>query len=224
MEAFTNFLTHTTYADPIKGLLAAFVMGQVLAWTYEFTYQGLSYSRAFNHTIVLATLAATTVVVAMGQSLVAGFGLIGVLSMVRFRTTLKSSRDLVFVMGAAAIGVACGVGALLAATAGTIGFSLIALYLHGGSFGARVRFDGVLRFRVPTHLEIATRLKDVLESYCQSHAMLSIGEVAAGSQVEHAYQVKFWRDADRQGLISMLKAELQASDVVLLLQETGLEY
>ncbi len=224
MPEITNILSVIAFADPVKALLAAFVFGQLLAWTYEVTYQGLSYSRSFNHTIVLACLSAAIVVLAMGHSLVAGLGLLGVLSMVRFRTTLKSSRDLVFVMGAATVGVACGVDALAAATAGAIGFCLVALYLHRGSFGSRIRFDGVLRFRVPAETQIEPRLSDLLKKHCRSFTLLSEGEVAAGQKIEHAYQVKFWQNEDRHVLIRALKTDLGAEDVVVLLQETGLEY
>ena len=103
------------WVTPLKALVAAFVFGQVLAWTYERTYRGLSYSRGFSHTLVLACVAASILVLAMQYSLVAGIGLFGVLSMIRFRTDLKTSRDLVFVMGSACVGVACGVGAVLEA-------------------------------------------------------------------------------------------------------------
>jgi hypothetical protein len=224
METLSSILSSLAVADPIRALLAAFVFGQVLAWTYEVTYQGLSYSRSFNHTIVLACISAATVVLAMGHSLVAGLGLLGVLSMVRFRTTLKSSRDLVFIMGAATVGVSCGVNALTAATCGAVGFSLVALYLHRGSFGSRARFDGVLRFRVPADGKVEPRLSEVMKSHCRRFDTLSVGEVAAGTQIEHAYQVKFWQDGDRQGLIEDLHSEVRAMDVVILMQETGLEY
>lgn len=224
MEEFSEILAYASHADPIKALLAAFVFGQLLAWTYEYTYQGLSYSRSFNHTIVLATISAAIVVIAMGHSLVAGLGLLGVLSMVRFRTTLKSSRDLVFIMGSATIGVACGVNALIAATSGAVAFCLVALYLNLGSFGSRVRFDGVLRFRVPVDDDIEKRLSEVLDAHCRTHETLSVGEIGAGTQMEHSYQVKFWDKKDQQGLIATLRSEVHAVDVVVLLQETGLEY
>jgi hypothetical protein len=223
-QGFHDVLVNMTWQGIISALLGAFVFGQVLGWAYEFTYKGLSYSRNFTQTIVLTALCATIVVLAMSNSLVAGLGLIGVLAMVRFRTNLKSSRDLVFIMGGATVGIACGVGAFFAATAGTIAFAVVVLYMHLGSFGSRERFDGVIRFRLPTGSCAQATLSGALESCCRSYVMLSLGDVAAGTQVEHAYQVKFRRDTDRERLVATLHDELRAVDIVLLLQETGIEY
>ena len=132
-----------SWVQPLTTMVGAFVFGQILAWTYERTYRGLSYSRGFSHTLVLVCISASILVVAMQFSLLAGLGLFGILSMIRFRTDLKTPRDLVFVMGAATVGVASGVGAILEAAMGTAVFSLVALYLYTGPFGSRTRFDGV---------------------------------------------------------------------------------
>jgi hypothetical protein len=221
-QGFHDVLVNLTWQGVVTALIAAFVFGQVIAWVYEFTYKGLSYSRNFTQTIVLTSLCATIVVLAMSNSLVAGLGLIGVLAMVRFRTNLKSSRDLVFIMGGATVGIACGVSAFVAAAAGTIAFALVALYMHLGSFGSRERFDGVIRFRLPASADVD--VASVLAAHCRTHVMLSLGDVAAGTQVEHAYQVKFRRDEDRERLVAALHRECSAADIVLLLQETGIEY
>jgi hypothetical protein len=125
-------------------------------------------------------------------------------------------------MGGATVGIACGVSALAAAAAGTIAFALVALYMHLGAFGSRERFDGVIRFRLPASVDV--NLASVLDSHCRTHVMLSLGDVAAGAQVEHAYQVKFRRDEDRERLVAALHSECRAADIVLLLQETGIEY
>ena len=64
---------------------------------------------------------------------------VGVLSTIRFRTDLKASRDLVFVMGTAALGVSSGVEAWMVGILGTLVFSGIALYLATGLFGSKKR-------------------------------------------------------------------------------------
>ena len=66
MEAPLEWLDHWVAAggwvDPLTATLAAFVFGQVLAWTYDFTFEGLSYSRGFGHTVVLVCLSAAILV------------------------------------------------------------------------------------------------------------------------------------------------------------------
>lgn len=210
---------------PLEALVAAFVFGQAIAWTYEFTYRGLSYSRGFGQTIVLIGIGSAILVQAMSFSLIAGVGVLGVLSMIRFRVNLKAPRDLVFILGSATVGVASGVRALDVASLGALIFCAVALYLHLGTFGSKVRYDGVLRFRLPsTTSDVTRRLEAMLGRYCRRRDLLSLSEVAQGAFVEHAYQIKFWRDARREELLDELRRELGAGDARLLLQEATLEY
>ena len=89
---FDQFVAQGTWIAPISALLGAFVFGQVIAWAYERTYRGLSYSRGFSHTLVLVAISASILVLSMQHSILAGLGLFGVLSMIRFRTDLKTPR------------------------------------------------------------------------------------------------------------------------------------
>lgn len=213
-----------TWVRPLTALVGAFVFGQLLAWTYERTYFGLSYSRGFSHTLVLVCISASILVLSMQFSLLAGLGLFGILSMIRFRTDLKTPRDLVFVMGAACIGVACGVGAMLEAALGAAVFCLVALYLSTGPFGSRSRFDGVLRFRLPLEAENESTLAQLLHRHCRRKHLLSTSDTGDGAAVEHVYQVKFFRDSDRDALMSGLRNELDAHDTRLMLQDATAEY
>lgn len=224
MEAFGSLFGALDALGIAKALLAAFVCGQLIAWTYELTYHGLSYSRGFAQTLVLLSVSSATVVAAMSHSLLAGLGLLGIISLVRFRSTLKAPRDLVFVLGAATVGIASGVVALVVAAAGTLAFCGIALYLHHGAFGARARYDGVLRFRVPAGEDVEPRLAALLDRHCRRRSPLSIAEVAQGTRLEHAYQVKFRTDDDAERLLASLRTELKAAEARLLLQEATFEY
>ena len=209
---------------PLTALVAAFVFGQVLAWTYERTYRGLSYSRSFSHTLVLVCISASILVLAMQYSLIAGLGLFGILSMIRFRTDLKTARDLVFVMGAATLGVTCGVGAVLEATLGASVFSAVSFYLHTGPIGSRRRFDGVLRFDLPVTVEAEPALSRILHRYCRHRDLLSTSSIGDGRLREQVYQVKFFQDRDRDDLVEALRTELEAQGTRLMLQDAASEY
>ncbi len=213
-----------SWVFPLTALLGAFVFGQVLSWTYERTYRGLSYSRGFSHTLVLVCIAASILVLAMQFSLLAGLGLFGILSMIRFRTDLKTPRDLVFVMGAATVGVASGVGAMLEAAMGTGVFSLVALYLYTGPFGSRTRFDGVLRFRLPIGVVTEPALSRLMRRHCRQRYLLSTADLEEETQREHVYQVKFFADRDREDLLEALRTEFEAHETRLMLQDATSEY
>jgi hypothetical protein len=218
----SDWLSAGGWVDPLTALIGAFVFGQVLGWTYEFTFRGLSYSRGFSHAIVLVCVSAAILVLAMQHSLLAGLGLFGVLSMIRFRTDLKTARDLVFVMGAACVGVACGVDAIVTAWIGTAMFSVVAIYLQLGPFGTRVRYDGVLRFCTPMDVQLGQALERLLERHCLRQSLLSISDV--GGTREHVYQVKLLGEPDREAILLGLRNEFDANDARLMLQDTTSEY
>lgn len=223
-SSLAGFAAGSDTLGGLRALVGAFLFGQLLAWVYERTYHGLSYSRGFAHTLVLVCLSAAILVLAMRHSLLAGLGLFGVLSMIRFRTDLKTPRDLVFVMGAACIGVAAGVGAEGVALMGAVAFAAAAFYLALGPFGSRTRFDGVLRLRHTPSEDSSRALRDILREYCRREVLLSSTDLEPGGDVEYVYQVKFFREEDRDHLMGALRAEIQAEGTQLMLQDASSEY
>jgi hypothetical protein len=207
----------------ILGILGAFLCGQLLGWAYEYTFRGLSYSRGFTQTLILAPIAAVVLVQSMGQSWIAGIGLFGILSMIRFRNTLKSPRDLIFLMASVTAGVAVGVEAWPSALIGTVAFGIVAIYLHVGVLGSRRRYDGLLRLRLPTGSDNTT-LHPVLSEYCRRFELLSMGELAQGEFVEHTFQIKLWNPGSESKLLQRLRHGLGAQDVRVLVQDATLEY
>ena len=77
-------------------MIAAFI-GLAVAWVYQRTHHGLSYSRGFTQSLVVLTMGATLLIFVIGDSLVTAFGLLGALAIVRFRNVLKDTRDTVYV-------------------------------------------------------------------------------------------------------------------------------
>lgn len=208
----------------LKAVLAAFVLGQVIAWVYERTYQGLSYSKRFSETLVLAAVASSILVLAIVRSIYAGLGLMGMLSIIRFRSNLKTPRDLLFLLTAVVFGVTAGIDAMQVGVVGILSFVAITFYLHVGPLGSRSRFDGILRFRVTPSAEVDSAIRHRLDRHCARSAALSISEVAQGQFVEHTYQVKFARDADRDALLEELRSDPSVREARVLLQEVTLEY
>src|SRR5262245_47941329 len=74
----------TSWLDALMALAVSYVFGQLLAWVYELTYEGLSYSRKFADTLTLLTSIACAFVLLAQRSLLAGLGLVAVVSLVRF--------------------------------------------------------------------------------------------------------------------------------------------
>jgi hypothetical protein len=216
--------TRASLVDALITLPAAFVLGQLLSWVYEATYQGLSYSRKFADTLTLLTCICSAFVLVARQSLLAGIGLMAVISIVRFRANVKAPNDLVFIMASATFGLGCGVGAIGLSVIGFAGFSIFALLLSTDSMGSRRRFDGVLRLRAKVKDHDAHALEAILERHCLRSTLLASAEIGQGDFVEHSYQVKFHKPDEKHALLQELRGTGQLQDVRLLMQEVNLEY
>ncbi len=181
----------------VFSLLMAFLLSSLLAQVYIFTHRGLSYSRSFVQTLILGAVISAMLMTAVGNNLARGIGILGTLAIIRFRSTVKDPRDMVFVFGSLSTGIAMGVRSYGAAVAGALIFAMVAIALHISSFGARVRYDGLLRFVLPADPENDSRLRRLLDRHCARFVLVSLREVEQGSKAEHNYHVKL-RDPDQQ--------------------------
>ena len=91
-------LLNYSYTEMLINMVAAFVIGILLSVTYRTTHKGLSYSQSFSQTVVFVTLIVAIVMMVIGGSLARAFALVGALSIIRFRTVLKDTKDMAFIL------------------------------------------------------------------------------------------------------------------------------
>jgi uncharacterized membrane protein YhiD involved in acid resistance len=207
-----------TWGSTLASLLLSLGLAMLIAWTYAATYQGLAYLREFQHTLVLAGIVATIVLLAIGNEIARGVGLVGALTLIRFRSTLKDPRDLAFAFAALGVGVASGARAYHAAVLGTAVFMAAAYYISWSSFGARSPFDAVLRLCVPSDSERQQPLRDLLRQHCRSFALVQLRE-AGDTRQEHVYHLRLVDAHSQPGLLRDLTAVRGVEEVSLLLHD-----
>ncbi len=88
--------------------------------SYWFTHVGTAYSRKFNVSLMTLTILTATVMTVIGNNVALSLGMVGALSIVRFRTAVKDSRDATYIFWAIIVGICCGVGDYLVAGIGTV--------------------------------------------------------------------------------------------------------
>lgn len=202
----------------------AFVLAQIISGTYMWTFRGLSYSRNLVQGIVLGSIVTCMLMMAIGNSIAAGIGIAGGLSIIRFRNTMRDPRDIIFIFAALAAGIACGLQAYTSAIVGVLLFAIVNVFLHWTVYGARKQFDGCLiRFFARTDSQIETSVMEALRENCHNFALVTLRQAAQGDFVEHAYQVSIPDPDDRNRLITSLQAIPGVSDVTFFLQEPTLE-
>jgi len=207
----------------LVSLLAAFAMSHLLAVVYVWSHRGLSYTQSFVQTLVMSGVVTAMMMLAIGNNIVWGIGVVGALALVRFRTNLRDPRDMVFIFAALVAGIACGTRAYALGAVGTILFSMVALYLAHVPFGARKSFDGLLRFTIPWEGSGNAAATETMQKHCRQFVLATVREVGQGEASEHVYHVRFRRDDSRQKLAQELAAVPGLSGMELMLEDTRIE-
>lgn len=107
-------------------LLIAFIIGVGIFYIYKRTFQGVMYSKTFNISLVILTLISATIIIGVTNNIVLSLGMVGALSIVRFRTSIKDPIDVVYMFWAIGTGIIAGAGLYVLAG---ISFIFIAVVL-----------------------------------------------------------------------------------------------
>lgn len=110
----------------LLGLVLAFAVGLFIFYIYKRTFNGVLYSRNFNVSLVLLTLVSTMIIRCITSNLALSLGMVGALSIVRFRTAVKDPMDTVFMFWAVGVGIMFGAGFY---TMGLVGSAIIGIFL-----------------------------------------------------------------------------------------------
>lgn len=126
-SSFLEKVTSVSILDTSIALLLALCIGLFICYIYKKTYSGVLYSAAFSVSLLGLTLITTTVILAVTSNVVLSLGMVGALSIVRFRTAIKEPLDIVFLFWSIAVGIILAAGMLPLAIIGStvIGATLL---------------------------------------------------------------------------------------------------
>lgn len=223
---FLTTMSKPGAAELSSALLAiglAFVLAQLISGVYLFTFRGMSYSRSFVQAIPLGAVVAAMLMLAVGESIAAGIGLAGGLSIIRFRTTMRDPRDMMFVFAGLGVGIACGLQAFPSAIGGTGVFCVSSMLLSLVAYGSQQQFDGLLRLTAPSNEDLRVRMTALLKEHTSHFALVTLREAAQGDVFEHAWQVRMPSPDSRTKLLEELDKLPEIHDLALHLQDPTLE-
>ena len=124
-SSFLENVTEFSAVDVLLAMAFACVLGGFIFFIYKRTFQGVMYSSGFGITLVGLTMVTTLVILAVTSNVVLSLGMVGALSIVRFRAAIKEPFEIVFLFWALAVGIVVGAGMFLLAVVGSIVIGLI---------------------------------------------------------------------------------------------------
>ena len=126
----SSFLENVTSVSPLDIVLAlvlAFGLGVFIFFVYKKTYAGVMYSSSFGVTLIAMTMISTVVILAVTSNVVLSLGMVGALSIVRFRTAIKEPLDIAFLFWSITVGIVLAAGMILLAVIGSAVIGIILL-------------------------------------------------------------------------------------------------
>lgn len=224
-----SFLSSTEFIYPlwqeiIVNLLLAFVLGLVCSWIYRWTHRGFSYSISFVHTIVLLAPITTFVMMVIGNSIARAFSLVGALSIIRFRTPLKDTRDTVFVFLVLGVGFATGTSSYSIAVMGVVLIGIFAIVMKKIRLGESIKDDFLLRFRVNGSSDVESIYTDIFNRYLKKNTLVNMSAAHLEKFLELAYSISFKDSKQQQSFVKELSGIPELEQVMLVAVDEVEEY
>ncbi|MCM2591054.1 DUF4956 domain-containing protein [Rossellomorea marisflavi] len=126
-SSFIEKTTSFSLTDSIIGLVVAFLIGLFIYVVYKKTFNGVIYSHSFNISLLIMTMATALVIMGISNNVLLSLGMVGALSIVRFRTPIKDPMDLVYIFWSIVSGILCGAGFIPLVVIGSVLIGIVLL-------------------------------------------------------------------------------------------------
>ncbi len=185
--------------DMLINFLAAGIIAIAIFISYRLSHIGGVYNKKFNVSLIMLTLITTLVMNVIGNNIALSLGMVGALSIVRFRTAIKDSRDTAYIFWAIAVGICCGVSDYLIAAIGTF---IIFLFLV---FFGIIKNDERVLIIIRCDLDAAEKLDNAVDSFFKGAEKLKVKNQSMDSKsVEMIFEVsgKLLDKLDKKGRLT----------------------
>lgn len=211
-SSFLENMTSVSFLDMALALILAFGIGLFIFLIYKRTFSGVMYSGSFGVTLVALTMITTLVILAVTSNVVLSLGMVGALSIVRFRTAIKEPLDIAFLFWSIAVGIVLAAGLIPLAVFGSVAIGVF-LLLFANRKASENPYIVVLQCR-------NTDAEQQAVSYLSQHTkkMVVKSKTARAGYIELNYEVRL-RD-EQTGFITEL-SELNGVESAVLVSYNG---
>tara|TARA_Y100000588_G_C13976802_1_gene805386 strand:- start:149 stop:850 length:702 start_codon:yes stop_codon:yes gene_type:complete len=191
MQMGESVTTVVTIWSVIFGVGLSAILGIWISFLYRKVQFEASYSQSLVHTFVVLAMITSLIMLIIGSNIARAFSLVGALSIVRFRTAIKSPQDIGFIFLTIAIGMACGTRFYSVAIVGTALISMVIFLMYYFNFAANPTSEEFL-LNTFFHLNVdyESALKPILGKFFEAYSISYIETVRQGTLREVVYSVR----------------------------------
>jgi uncharacterized membrane protein YhiD involved in acid resistance len=210
-------------ATVLTNIVLSILLGMFISYVYKATHRGMSYSQSFMLTIVFVTIIVSLVMMIIGNNIARAFALVGALSIIRFRTVVKDTKDTAYIFLALASGMAAGTGSYFIAISGSLIFSMVSFTLHYFNYGAYYKSEFILKFRAPISEEDSKYI-DVINKFTKRSDILHIEPFGDRETVKLTYDLLLKKDTEANKLTYELDRLNNVSEILLIASKHDVDY
>ena len=211
-------------SEILINLIIAFFLGFIISLVYKKTHKGLSYSQSFVLTNIFVCVIVSMVIMVIGNNLARAFALVGALSIIRFRTVVKDTKDTAFIFWSLAAGMASGTGSYFLAISGTAVISMIALVLYYTNYGSIFKSEFIIQFRSRNSAKNKKNYNKIFSEYCKSSTLLNAESSGDGESLKLSFDIVLKENKTYDEFIQKLSQVSGLSEVVAVAAKNDVDY
>lgn len=200
-------------------LAMSLVCGLLVARFYRWVTHRASNTHAFVSALIALAMITCIVIMVIGNNLARAFGLVGAMSIIRFRTAVKDVRDIVFIFFSLAVGMAAGVGLAGIALAGTVAIGVAMVAIEKVQSRSRRQRDYLLQMTYTPDAGDEAPYVETLSRFCRRHHLVNTQSESEGDSLEVSFYVSLRNEEASSGLVSQLQNLPQIGRVNLFFDE-----
>lgn len=213
-------LTELSTAVVFINIALSFLLAIIIAIIYQRTHHGLSYSRSYVESLVMMSVLAAIAMMILGNNLVRALGILGVFTLIRFRTIIKDPKDATYLFFSLAIGMGVGTGNYAISVIGTGCLVAIILIMDRFSFGSVVRDGFLLTFVADSDYN---SYENIFPKFLRSYKLLQFKSRPEG-EGEYYFSVSFKDGKRPQDLVNELTRDKSVKLADLITGKDATEY
>ncbi|PWU67732.1 DUF4956 domain-containing protein [Gracilibacillus dipsosauri] len=211
-SSFLETTSSFSIIDALLGIGVAFMVGLFIYFIYKKTFNGVIYSHSYNISLVIMTMATALVIMGISQNVLLSLGMVGALSIVRFRTPIKDPMDLVYLFWSVIAGILCGAGFILLAVIGSVLIGLVLLI-----FANKIKVENPYLLIIKYDQNaVNEELEQIVKTYTKRFSLKSKSMIEDYEEITYEIRVK-----DNDSNITSELARIKGVQTAVMLSYDG---